>query len=366
MPIAIRRVTDSSGETLFRNSVTRQRVMPKWQAGLVTSILQQVVQRGTGTAASIGRPCAGKTGTTSDYKDAWFCGYTPDLVTAVWIGYVNRPRPLVVRGIKVAGGTFPAAIWQRFMSAALAGTPAHAFPAYETPPVKRAIICSRTGDLATKWCPERLKAYFFNGIVPERSCRFHKPERVKLPDVRGMTVEQATEALRKLKVECEVEWVLSSSEQQGLVLEQDPPPGTMHSQADPVRLRAGSGPNRIVPNVVGLCREEAEGLIAAAGFTYRVEFDGGVSRIGFVVEQAPAGGSPAQGEIVVTVGGRRELVPIPAVTGLTLGEARARLNARGFGVKIEGTDADNAVITGTWPAEGVSLLTGSLVTVTTQ
>jgi penicillin-binding protein 1A len=84
----------------------------------VTKILQQNIQSGTGTAANIGRPAAGKTGTAQDYSDAWFCGYTPHLSTAIWMGYpdTNKHAMTDVHGIKVAGGTFPAQIWARFMS----------------------------------------------------------------------------------------------------------------------------------------------------------------------------------------------------------------------------------------------------------
>ena len=139
--------------------------MPKWQAGLVTSILQQVVLRGTGTGAYLGRPCAGKTGTTTDYKDAWFCGYTPDLVAAVWVGYVDRPRPLFVRGVKVAGGTFPATIWQRFMAGALAGTPVRAFPDYEAPPVKKAIICYAHGRPGDEVVPRTSEGLLLQGCA---------------------------------------------------------------------------------------------------------------------------------------------------------------------------------------------------------
>ena len=107
-PISISRVTDDQGNVLVRNSVVRARVLQPWQAGLETSVLQQVIERGTGLAAAIGRPAAGKTGTTTNYADAWFCGYTPDLSAAVWVGYPGSQPEMIVRGIRVAGGTFPA------------------------------------------------------------------------------------------------------------------------------------------------------------------------------------------------------------------------------------------------------------------
>lgn len=91
--------------------------------GMMNEMLMNVINDGTGKAARIGRPAAGKTGTTSDYRDAWFMGYTPDLVTGVWVGNDdNRPMK------KVTGGMLPAQIWHNYMIAALAGTAAHDLP----------------------------------------------------------------------------------------------------------------------------------------------------------------------------------------------------------------------------------------------
>jgi penicillin-binding protein 1A len=86
----------------------------------VTHILEENVQAGTGVGAQIGRPAAGKTGTTDNHADAWFCGFTPQLQTTVWVGYPQAQIPMEnVHGISVAGGTFPADIWRRFMSVAM-------------------------------------------------------------------------------------------------------------------------------------------------------------------------------------------------------------------------------------------------------
>jgi membrane peptidoglycan carboxypeptidase len=88
----------------------------------VTKILQQNMKHGTGKAAQMGCPAAGKTGTTDTFKDAWFAGYTPRLSTVVWVGYPHRSLPMTnVHGIKVAGGTFPAQIWHDYMEVAKGG-----------------------------------------------------------------------------------------------------------------------------------------------------------------------------------------------------------------------------------------------------
>ena len=98
------------------------RVLEDWQADTVNQLLQGVVSYGTGKAARLsGYPVAGKTGTTENYGDAWFVGYTPDLVTAVWVGYPDELRPMLTEyhGKPVAGGTYPALIWKEFMQNAL-------------------------------------------------------------------------------------------------------------------------------------------------------------------------------------------------------------------------------------------------------
>ena len=103
----------------------RKQVLPARDAYEVTRVLERNIEAGTGTGAAIGRPAAGKTGTTENHGDAWFAGYTPQLATVVWVGYPGRTAPMTsVHGIRVTGGTFPATIWQRFMEPALEPLPA--------------------------------------------------------------------------------------------------------------------------------------------------------------------------------------------------------------------------------------------------
>jgi penicillin-binding protein 1A len=120
-PVTILEVKTADGHVLERARFDRTRVVPQRTADVVNYCLQQVVLGGTGTGASIGRPVAGKTGTTEDYGDAWFVGYTPRLTTAVWMGFPEgRTHAMTnVRGRKVQGGSFPATIFKRFMSVAV-------------------------------------------------------------------------------------------------------------------------------------------------------------------------------------------------------------------------------------------------------
>jgi penicillin-binding protein 1A len=124
-PMAIRRVILPGGKVdKTWGKPHRSRVIPDGVAYEVTKILEQNVLHGTGVAAYFGRPAAGKTGTTDDHADAWFCGYTPTLQATVWVGYPRAEIPMEnVHGISVAGGTFPAQIWHLFMEAAIGSTP---------------------------------------------------------------------------------------------------------------------------------------------------------------------------------------------------------------------------------------------------
>jgi len=131
-PMAIRKVVlpDGRVDTEAGWGVPkRHRAVPEGVAAIVTRILEQNVQYGTGTRANIGRPAAGKTGTNEEHADAWFAGYTPNLATTVWVGYTRGEIPMEsVHGIAVTGGSFPAEIWRIFMDGALQRVPETEFP----------------------------------------------------------------------------------------------------------------------------------------------------------------------------------------------------------------------------------------------
>ncbi len=140
-PMAIRKVELAEGgedKDAGWGKPRRRRVIADWVAETVTDILEQNIQAGTGTGAAIGRTAAGKTGTTEEHSDAWFCGYTPNLSTTVWVGYPQAEIPMTsVHGISVAGGTFPAQIWRLFMGSALDGTREWEFPEAKNEPIWR-------------------------------------------------------------------------------------------------------------------------------------------------------------------------------------------------------------------------------------
>jgi penicillin-binding protein 1A len=122
-PKLVSKVVDASGNVLEEGpSAPVQAVSPQI-AYTATTVLEGVITQGTGTAANIGRPAAGKTGTASDFKNAWFVGFTPDLSTAIWMGYRDTNQAMLnVRGVgQVVGGTWPAEMWAAYMKTALTG-----------------------------------------------------------------------------------------------------------------------------------------------------------------------------------------------------------------------------------------------------
>ncbi|MBI2878064.1 MAG: PBP1A family penicillin-binding protein [Candidatus Tectomicrobia bacterium] len=162
-PAAIRYITDSFGKILERHHPQTTEVLRPEVAYVVTHMLKGVVWHGTGQRAlALGRPAAAKTGTTNDYQDAWFIGYTPQLVTGIWVGYDDH------RSLRGTGGRLSAPIWVRFMKAALAGRPVRDFP----PPanITWAEIDPSTGLLATPACPHRFSEAFIKGTQPTRLC----------------------------------------------------------------------------------------------------------------------------------------------------------------------------------------------------
>jgi penicillin-binding protein 1A len=140
-PMAIRKVILPDGtedKDAGWGKPQRRRAVADWVADEVTEILEDNIDEGTGTGAGIffDRPAAGKTGTTDDHTDAWFCGYTPNLSTTVWVGYPQGQIPMEsVHGISVAGGTFPATIWNLFMRSTIGHTEPEEFPEPTSDPV---------------------------------------------------------------------------------------------------------------------------------------------------------------------------------------------------------------------------------------
>jgi penicillin-binding protein 1A len=303
-PIVIDRVTDSSGTVLDQNSITRTRVMGEDVASLVTSCLKDVISSGTGTAAAIGRPAAGKTGTTSNYRDAWFVGYTPDLVTAVWVGYPDQQKAMTdVHGIKVTGGSFPAKIWAAFMKQAVKGTPVTTFSQQTGDGWVEVEVCSESHQLPTPFCPSTVKMLFRADQVPTAQCQIHQPHEVDVPDLIGATQAEAEAALKQAGFKVTVLQDSGSSQPKGTIVDQTPTAGSKLLQGETVTLvvSSGSGGAETMPDLRGKDIAEAATQLARMGLSVNELSQPDSAPIGTVLSQDIAPGTTVALGTVVTL-----------------------------------------------------------------
>ena len=178
-PSAILLITDSTDRVLYRNDLVPRQVIQPETAYLITNLLQGVIERGTGwKARELGRPAAGKTGTTNDYHDAWFIGYTPSLATGVWTGYDDN-RSI---GPKETGSRAALPIWLEFMKKAHADQEREDFSAPAGILFRQ--IDPATGLLSTEQCKRSIREAFLPGTEPRRYCddAGTAPEEQPIPD----------------------------------------------------------------------------------------------------------------------------------------------------------------------------------------
>jgi penicillin-binding protein 1A len=270
-PIAINRVKTTQGEVLLNAKPKCKRVISAKIAATVTSMLQGVVSHGTGTAANIGRPQAGKTGTGQTYRDAWFMGFIPQMSTGVWVGYSKGEISMdAVRGnlgypVRVFGGTFPARIWHDYMLRAVEGLPVKGFPTAPT---------AETGEV---------------------------------PNVVGKKVDEARQILADANFTTVVKEV-PALQPVGEVVQQDPGAGASLELGSAVTIEVSNGkvPSGKVPNVIGMTQQQATKVLKQAGFTVQVSLlpVNNVALDGIVLGQDPAGGTKTkQGTVVQIVVG---------------------------------------------------------------
>ncbi len=246
-PAFVSRVVAPDGTILYEHSPNRERVLPAETARQVNAVLEQVVTRGTGVNARIGRPVAGKTGTGQEWRDAWFVGSTPELTAAVWVGFPDAERPMVPPATRalVTGGLWPAQIWALFASGALAETPAGEFP-------------SPTES---------------EGVAA-------KP--VALIDTVGMPGERAADLLGDAGYVVTLEDRGSTEFPPGTVLAQRPEAHAPVTPGTAVTLVVAREPRSLtVPLLLGMTPEDAETAAHFTGLDIRI-----------VVEAEPAPGSP--------------------------------------------------------------------------
>jgi penicillin-binding protein 1A len=221
---------EQAGETLIEHDPTCEEALSPAVAAHVTDLLQGPVGEGTATAAQIGRPVAGKTGTTDDFHDAWFVGFVPQLTTAAWVGYA-QPRPLEgIAGVEqVTGGSIPALLWASYMEVAVADLEPAGFldpPAQET---------------------------------------------ITVADVLGGTVDELTAAQEARDLNLHVTQV-TDFRPTGTIVAQDPDPGARvaRGQLLAVSVSDGTGEPPRVPSVIDRSEREARRILTDAGYEVEV------------------------------------------------------------------------------------------------
>jgi len=278
----------ASGGCSGENKAEANRAINPTTAQTVNSILQHVVTEGTGKRAQLadGRQVAGKTGTTENYGDAWFVGYTPQLVTAVWVGYPNGLRPMLTEyhGRAVAGGTFPAQIWKSFMESALtelrSAPEAFASPPYLSVVSRRVAYRDGRTELDNGHCRDTTLVVYFSGRGPGKTanCRLHE---VDVPNVVGWRLSAARTRLEAQPLTPQLIYKPAAPGQRvDTVLRQFPAAGSL-SSFDKVTLVLAKPLHGVVPRIVGLS------LPAARAKLFRLKLLPAV-RFGAAAKHAPA------------------------------------------------------------------------------
>jgi penicillin-binding protein 1A len=312
-PRVITKVANEKGRPIDDNTARPVQALSEENAALVTSLLQNVIKYGTGKAAALasGRPAAGKTGTTENYGDAWFVGYTPQLVTAVWVGYPNEVRPMTYQyhGKPIAGGTFPALIWKSFMERALPylHDAPESFPSATIPYASPKNVTYRDGrlQLANGYCRDTESIEYFGDSGPTHTANC-LPNEVDVPNVVGEPVGKAKTVLAGQPLAATVVYRPAQPRQRvGVVVKQFPVGGRHLSSGDRVTIVLSKALEGVVPNVVGMTVDRARARLKRLKLEVTISPSDapGSARI---VAQSPRGGrasAPGMGiTLVVKVG----------------------------------------------------------------
>jgi penicillin-binding protein 1A len=297
-PRAVIRINSKENQPIPR------RVLSPNKTALLNSMLQKVITEGTGRRAALpDRPAAGKTGTTENYGDAWFVGYTPQLAVAVWVGYPQGLRPMLTEyhGDAVVGGTFPAEIWKTFMQAANANRKFEpmTFPSPSVPYASARSVVFRDGrlQLDNGNCRSPKQVFFFSDEGPGRTADCRRNE-VDVPQLVGMPVTQARARLISQPLTPRYIFKPAQARQRvDVVIGQIPAKGRL-SAYDEVKLVLAKPTHGVVPKLLGLDLERATRKLERRGFRFEVtEVDEGPA--GSVVFQVPKPGVAARPGMLV-------------------------------------------------------------------
>jgi penicillin-binding protein 1A len=286
-PIPVWRITDAAGRVIWQADPQPTEQVNPGVAWTTVQILQKVVKEGTGTEANFGRPTAGKTGTAEHWTNAWFVGFIPQLVAAVWVGFpqgqISMTYPMV-RLPHVLGGTWPTEIWHAFMVKATHGMPVEDWKRPDFRFVSLAVNVHAWCIPNTWTLPTDIQTItFYDGTQPTGRCSQPPgPQRIPIPGVVGLTEAQATQTLRSYAYPVSVTHQLSTQAPEGTVLSEDPPGGSVALQGTTIAITVATAPAPsptpsptaspiIVPNVVGLTQAEAVSQLTADGFNVSVK-----------------------------------------------------------------------------------------------
>jgi penicillin-binding protein 1A len=293
-----RAILSVSGE---KNAPEEHEALTPNQAAIIDSLLQDVVTSGTGRRAQLSdRPVAGKTGTTENYGDAWFVGYTPQLAVAVWVGYPDRLKPMLTdfNGDAVAGGTYPALIFKAFMERALpylkAEPESFPIPSYEPTQTERVVLRDGVWERDNGLCRNTIPIVYVSSAADDVKAANCKPNEVEVPNVIGELEADAEARLQAQPLTPVVIYKPASPGQRlDLVVGQFPKRGRLSSY-DKVTLVLAKAVHGIVPSVVGLpldlARRKLERMHLIPAVTLRTpsSLDGLK-----VISQVPRGGVAA-------------------------------------------------------------------------
>ena len=300
-PRVIAEVRDEEDEVVLVNRPRGKRVLSPGQAAFVTSLLQRVVLEGTGVRAQLDdRPVAGKTGTTENYGDAWFVGYTPQLVVAVWVGYPTTLRPMLseFNGEPVTGGSYPALIWKTFAERALEqmGAEPESFPEPPALFTVPKVVTRRVTDFGERLlldngqCPGSREVVFFDGMGPTSVANCREDE-VQVPDVRGQLLAEAEARLDAQPLTPELVFRPAKPlEPAGVVVGQRPRRGYA-SSFDRVILIVTKPLHGVIPNLIGRPLLDAQARLEKLKLAHEIRWVEGNS--GTVLEQRPRPGLAA-------------------------------------------------------------------------
>jgi penicillin-binding protein 1A len=227
---------------LLGNLVKPVPVLSPQNTAIVDQLLSEVVTSGTGTHAQVpGRAVAGKTGTTENYGDAWFVGYTPELAVAVWVGYPNKLVPMLneYHGKAVAGGTFPADIFKAFGEKAFPylekaepqeswAPESFPYPSYPYASPRDVTLRGGRWQLDNGNCRSTESILYFTGFGPTKTAPC-KPNEVDVVNVVGRERSDAIDRLLLQPLKARVVWRTAAGRKPGTVIAQTPKRGTLSS-----------------------------------------------------------------------------------------------------------------------------------------